>query len=190
MFHVILSLGWAVAFAIVCVMPEFRAASPEWMSAVLLFGLAQAVIWMSAKWTRAGIGLRVRAALAWRYPFLVATITLPLFTLGVLSIALGTASMPAADLLVVIELALMQFAAGLACLRAPRNAILGFRTRRTLSNDAEWFTANRRWGWWLAALAPFALLASLLPEHGRLAALLPSAIAGIAFLISDRMGER
>ena len=128
----------------------------------------------------------VSEALNLRYILLLVTATLPLFTLALLSIALGQESGQLADPLIVAELAAMQFAAGLACQRTPRNRVIGFRTAATLSSDAKWFAANRLWGWWLAALAPLALLAIALPAYGPLAALLPILAVGIAFLMSDR----
>lgn len=190
MLHLVLSLGWATAFTILCAIPTAHAASVDWAAAVLLFGIAQAIICMSAKWASAGVGLAVRKALNWRYPLLLLAVTLPLFTLAVLAIVLGTASGAYADPLLVAELSLMQFVAGLACQRAPRNVIVGFRTARTLSSDTEWFAANRRWGWWLTVLAPSSLLGALLPANGPLAALIPLAAVGMAFLFADRTRQR
>jgi hypothetical protein len=48
----------------------------------------------------------------------------------------------------------------------PRNGIYGFRTRRTLADDATWFAANRFAGWalFLAALLSAILLVVIPPE--------------------------
>jgi hypothetical protein len=69
--------------------------------------------------------------------------------------------------------------------RVPRNIFIGFRTRRTLSDDAAWKDANLRHGRRLRFASPVGLLGILIPPYGAVVAMLPAVVVGILFLLED-----
>lgn len=74
---------------------------------------------------------------------------------------------------------------GAASERVPRNELIGFRTRRTLADDAAWKDANERHGRRLRLASPVGVLGAFLPPYGFFLPLLIAVVVGVLFLIED-----
>lgn len=87
--------------------------------------------------------------------------------------------------LLVILLAGLVFLLGKMSMRVPMNRLIGFRSKRTLSDERTWLTANRKYGRLLCFSGFVSLLGLLAGPYGPVVALIPPLIVGIAFLIED-----
>lgn len=186
MLHLLLALMCGAPLAGAAVLPGLRAPEPNWSSASVLTALAIALVVASHRWTLSGNGRIVRTALRWRYPLLLITAVAPLVSLAILLLFWGEPIMGRGSAALVVEIALLQFAGGLASVHAPPNPLLGFRTPRTLADRDVWRKANRRWGRRMMIAAPLALLGLLFPRVGALIASMPTLAVGLAFLIAER----
>ncbi|WP_041375493.1 SdpI family protein [Polymorphum gilvum] len=91
----------------------------------------------------------------------------------------------------VIALALLVFCLGWVSAGIGRNRFVGFRTPRTLADDAAWRAANQRFGRALMLLSPASLLGLFAGGGwGPAIALLPAFVVAVAFLVSDRRAPR
>lgn len=74
---------------------------------------------------------------------------------------------------------------GSASVRVPRNGLIGFRTRRTLADDATWRIVNAKHGRRLHRAAILGLAGVFTPPYGSLVALLPAVVVGLLFLAEE-----
>lgn len=185
MLLVIFVLICLAPLAVAITWPAWQAAEPAWTSSLIMTGLGLMIIFGMVRWSRFGQGAKVARVLGWRYTFLIITSIAVTTTLTVLFLFAESEIGNTGIMILICEMALLQFVCGLASIIAPRNRLLGFRSPRTLLDDEAWRIANQRWGRLLMIVSPLALVGLVAGSAGLIVAMLPALIVGIAFLVSD-----
>jgi uncharacterized membrane protein len=153
--------------------------------AALLAALASAFAVAFAIWARSARGRSVAEALGAHCNWLMLGCSFVLWCAAFFMIlddgrldTIGNASITA-------SLVALMWLLGSASQRVPRNRLLGFRTRRTLADDATWRSVNTRHGGRLRAAAFFGMVGVITPPYGPLVALLPAVMVGLFFLAEE-----
>jgi hypothetical protein len=172
------------------VLPNGLAPDAHVPEAILMTAIGLIVIGLMELWLKRPDGAAVFSALGWRYRLLQFAIVAVLSTLAMLLLFVSLPWQNWQYGIITAELGLLLVAGGLASMRAPRNRVIGFRTRRTLANDETWRAENWKWGRRLAMVGTLVVLAALSGSWGPLLAAGAGLGVGIAFLVEDRRVRR
>ncbi|ANP89305.1 SdpI family protein [Rhizobium leguminosarum] len=165
--------------------PNALAQHSDVEGAIILTVLALIILGLMERWLNSTTGTAVFQALGWRCRLLQLSIVALLATAASMLLFIGPTLRFWNYGVLTAELGLLLLAGGLASMVAPRNSVIGFRTRRTLASDEIWRAENSVWGRRLALASLLVFLAALTGSWGVMLAVGVAMMIGIAFLVDD-----